>query len=354
MSDPTSDGHGRRPSRRTTSSSGAACSTSWPACSAPASRRCSSCTPRRWPTGARRRSRPLRAAGLEVARAPGARRRGRQDARGRRRLWALLGAARVHPHRRGRRPRRRRGRPTSPASSPPPGCAACRVVHVPTTLLGMVDAAVGGKTGDQHRRGQEPGRRVPPAGRRALRPRRAGDPAAGRARRGLAEVVKGGFIADPRDPRARRGRPGRGHSTPPAPTLRELVERGGRASRPRWSPRTCASPACARSSTTGTRSATPSRRSSGTAGGTARRSSVGLVYAAELARAGGRLDAAAWRGTARCSPRSGCRRPTAGRVARPARRDARRQEGPRRPAALRRPGRHRPAGARSRAPTRPC
>ena len=40
-----------------------------------------------------------------------------------------------------------------------------RVVHVPTTLLGMVDAAVGGKTGDQHRRGQEPGRCLPPAGR---------------------------------------------------------------------------------------------------------------------------------------------------------------------------------------------
>ena len=37
--------------------------------------------------------------------------------------------------------------PTSPASSPPPGCAACAVVQVPTTLLGMVDAAVGGKTG---------------------------------------------------------------------------------------------------------------------------------------------------------------------------------------------------------------
>ena len=48
-----------------------------------------------------------------------------------------------------------------------------RVVHVPTTLLGMVDAAVGGKTGINTRRGQEPGRRVPRPGRRAVRPRDA-------------------------------------------------------------------------------------------------------------------------------------------------------------------------------------
>ena len=63
--------------------------------------------------------------------------------------------------------------PTWPASSPPPGCAASGSCRCPTTLLGMVDAAVGGKTGDQHRRRQEPGRRLPPAGRGARRHRGA-------------------------------------------------------------------------------------------------------------------------------------------------------------------------------------
>ena len=37
---------------------------------------------------------------------------------------------------------------------------------VPTTLLAMVDASVGGKTGVDLARGQEPGRRVPPAAAR--------------------------------------------------------------------------------------------------------------------------------------------------------------------------------------------
>ena len=37
--------------------------------------------------------------------------------------------------------------PTWPVSSPRPGCAACESCYVPTTLLGMVDAAIGGKTG---------------------------------------------------------------------------------------------------------------------------------------------------------------------------------------------------------------
>ena len=46
-----------------------------------------------------------------------------------------------------------------------------RVVLVPTTLLGMADAAIGGKTAINIADGQEPGRRVPPAGRGARRPR---------------------------------------------------------------------------------------------------------------------------------------------------------------------------------------
>ena len=49
-----------------------------------------------------------------------------------------------------------------------------RVVHVPTTLLGMVDAAVGGKTGINTGCREEPRRCVPRAGRGALRPLVAG------------------------------------------------------------------------------------------------------------------------------------------------------------------------------------
>ena len=73
-----------------------------------------------------------------------------------------------------------------------------RVVQVPTTLAGMVDAAVGGKTGINTDARQEPRRRLPPAGRRAVRPVACSStlpPADYRA--GLAEVVKCGFIADP-------------------------------------------------------------------------------------------------------------------------------------------------------------
>jgi len=72
-----------------------------------------------------------------------------------------------------------------------------RVVHVPTTLAGMVDAAVGGKTGINTDRGKNlVGAFHPPAGvlcdlsTLATLPRP--DYVAG-----LAEVVKCGFIADP-------------------------------------------------------------------------------------------------------------------------------------------------------------
>jgi len=107
--------------------------------------------------------------------------------------------------------------------------AACwlrgvRVVQVPTSLLGMVDAAVGGKTGVNTAAGKNlVGAFHPPAGvvcdldsLATLPPR---DLAAG-----LAEVAKCGFIADPAilaiieaDPEAARD--------PRGPALRELVER---------------------------------------------------------------------------------------------------------------------------------
>ena len=71
------------------------------------------------------------------------------------------------------------------------------VVHVPTTLLGMVDAAVGGKTGINTAEGKNlVGAFHQPAG--VLCDLDAcGDPAAADLVGGLAEVVKCGFIADP-------------------------------------------------------------------------------------------------------------------------------------------------------------
>ncbi len=72
-----------------------------------------------------------------------------------------------------------------------------KVVHVPTTLLGMVDAAVGGKTGINTTEGKNlVGSFHPPAGvladLSALQTLSDFD-----LRAGLAEVVKCGFIADP-------------------------------------------------------------------------------------------------------------------------------------------------------------
>ena len=106
-----------------------------------------------------------------------------------------------------------------------------RVVQVPTTLLGMVDAAVGGKTGINTPEGKNlVGAFHPPAGvlcdLDVLSTLPEADLAAG-----LAEVVKCGFIADPvildlvedalaRDPSTAR--------SVANPHLRELVERAVR------------------------------------------------------------------------------------------------------------------------------
>jgi 3-dehydroquinate synthase len=102
-----------------------------------------------------------------------------------------------------------------------------RVVHVPTTLLAMVDAAVGGKTGINTEAGKNlVGSFHEPAGvlcdlalLDTLPPEEM--------RSGLGEVVKCGFVADPAildlvegDPEAARD--------PASPVLRELVERAVR------------------------------------------------------------------------------------------------------------------------------
>lgn len=101
------------------------------------------------------------------------------------------------------------------------------VVHVPTTLLGMVDAAVGGKTGIDTPEGKNlVGAFHPPSGVLCDLDLLAGLPPAEVAS-GLAEVVKAGFIADPRILELLETDPAR-VTDPGAGVLRELVERAVR------------------------------------------------------------------------------------------------------------------------------
>jgi 3-dehydroquinate synthase len=102
-----------------------------------------------------------------------------------------------------------------------------RVVQVPTTLLGMVDAAVGGKTGINTAEGKNlVGAFHPPVGvvcdLEALRTLPHLDVVAG-----MAEVVKCGFIADPTILDLVEGDPV-GAGGWDSPVLRELVERSVR------------------------------------------------------------------------------------------------------------------------------
>ena len=171
--------------------------------------------------------------------------------------------------------------------------AACwlrgvRVVQVPTSLLGMVDAAVGGKTGVNTAAGKNlVGAFHPPAGvvcdLSVLASLPAPDFIAG-----LAEVVKCGFIADPdiltrieSDPAAARD--------PGTDTVRDLVERAVRVK---------AHVVSADLRESGLREilnyghtlghAIEKREHYAWRHGDA--ISVGLVYAAELGRLAGRLD----------------------------------------------------------------
>jgi 3-dehydroquinate synthase len=99
-----------------------------------------------------------------------------------------------------------------------------RVVHVPTTLLGMVDAAVGGKTGINTAEGKNlVGAFHPPGGVLCdlaslvtLPPHEYVS--------GLAEVVKAGLIADPVILDLVEADPA-GAARPDGPHVRELVER---------------------------------------------------------------------------------------------------------------------------------
>ena len=130
------------------------------------------------------------------------------------------GGRRGHRRRRGQRPRRLRRRRSTCAASSSRSCS--------TTLLGMVDASVGGKTGRGSAGGQEPGGRVSPAARGDRRPRLPGDAAPARDRRRHGRGGEGG--ADRRRRRCwRRSRP---TSTP---TGRSTLRGAGRG---RW-PRRC-------------------------------------------------------------------------------------------------------------------
>ncbi|MPV37999.1 3-dehydroquinate synthase [Georgenia subflava] len=100
-----------------------------------------------------------------------------------------------------------------------------RLVNVPTTLLGMVDAALGGKTGINTAAGKNlVGAFHPPAGvvcdLAALTTLPAAD-----LRAGLAEVVKAGFIADERILDLVEADGGAAAQDPASPVLRELVQR---------------------------------------------------------------------------------------------------------------------------------
>lgn len=100
-----------------------------------------------------------------------------------------------------------------------------RVVHVPTTLLGMVDAAVGGKTGINTSAGKNlVGAFHEPAGVLCDLDLLASLPEA-ELRSGLGEVVKCGLIADPEILRLVETY---GAPEPGSPVMRALVERAVR------------------------------------------------------------------------------------------------------------------------------
>jgi 3-dehydroquinate synthase len=173
--------------------------------------------------------------------------------------------------------------------------AACwlrgvRAVQVPTSLLGMVDAAVGGKTGVNTAAGKNlVGAFHPPAGvlcdLSTLDTLPADD-----LRAGLAEVVKCGFIADPRileiveaDPAAA--------ADPRSAALRELVERSVRV-KARVVGEDLRESGLREILNYGHTLGHAIEKIEGYRWKHGHAVSVGLVYAASLARHAGRLDAA--------------------------------------------------------------
>ena len=125
--------------------------------------------------------------------------------------------------------------PTSPASSPPTWLRGVRVVQVPTSLLGMVDAAVGGKTGINTAAGKNlVGAFHPPAGVLADTDA-AGRPAGGGV---PLRAGRGGQVRLHRR-RARSSSCSRPTRPARAATPRELDRRARCGSRPTPWARTC-------------------------------------------------------------------------------------------------------------------
>ncbi|ACY98493.1 MULTISPECIES: 3-dehydroquinate synthase [Thermomonospora] len=165
-----------------------------------------------------------------------------------------------------------------------------RAVLVPTTLLGMVDAAVGGKTGINIAEGKNlVGAFHPPSGVLCELSALATMPHQDYIS-GLAEVIKAGFIADPKILELVEADPA-GAASPTGTHTRELVERAVRVK---------AEVVSADLRESGLREILNYGHTLGHAIEKAEdyrfrhghAVAIGMVYAAELARLTGRLDAA--------------------------------------------------------------
>lgn len=166
-----------------------------------------------------------------------------------------------------------------------------RLVNVPTTLLGMVDAAVGGKTGINTAAGKNlVGSFHPPAGvvcdLDSLHTLPADD-----LRAGLAEVVKCGFIADEEILRLVEADGGAAALRPGSPVLRELVERAV-AVKARVVGADLREAGLREILNYGHTFAHAIERTEGYTWRHGDAVAVGMVFAAELARAAGHLDQA--------------------------------------------------------------
>lgn len=230
-----------------------------------------------------------------------------------------------------------------------------RWIAIPTTVLAMVDAAVGGKTGINTAEGKNlVGSFHPPAGvlcdLAALDSLPVNDYVSG-----LAEIIKAGFIADPvildlieADPQAAR--------TPAGPHTSELIERSIRVKAEVVSGdlKESGRREILNYGHTLAHAIEKNERYQWRHGAAV---SVGMHFAAELGRLAGRLDDADRRPPPH-GPRSG--RSAAALPLRPVAEapgdDEGRQEVPGRPVALHRPGRpgqtHRPGGSRPGDPPR--
>ena len=188
-----------------------------------------------------------------------------------------------------------------------------RLVTVPTSLLAMVDAAVGGKTGINTAEGKNlVGAFHEPVGVLCDLDTLSRLPAA-ELRAGMAEVVKCGFIADPAILDPDRDRSGDRRSTRLGPVLAELVRAGRPGRRP-----TVVSADLREATSVGTQVGREALNYGHTLGHAIEQHehyrwrhgeaiSTGMVFVAELARQAGLIDAALVERHRASWPRCGCR-----------------------------------------------